>query len=137
MTPVGAQHHCMRTHIAIAPPHQLFQGGKKTRSSPCAKTTFCLTRCLWRGRAASVAPVSAQHQCSSWHAARRGNATALITHDAHTSPANTHRQLEFGQGLKLAGSADVLGGWDHTKGPDLQWHEGHRWSVQLSLPTGV
>jgi hypothetical protein len=47
------------------------------------------------------------------------------------------RELAFGQGLKLAGGPEGLGAWNHTKGPDMKWHDGHRWSAHVRLPPGT
>lgn len=44
--------------------------------------------------------------------------------------------LQFGDGLRLAGSCAELGAWNPLAAPTLEWCEGDRWACQLALPPG-
>lgn len=46
------------------------------------------------------------------------------------------RHVEYGQSVRATGSSEQLGAWDSDKGPKLKWHEGHKWSADVTLPSG-
>lgn len=54
---------------------------------------------------------------------------------AHVRLCITHA-TEFGQSLRVTGSGEQLGAWDCFQGPKLSWHEGHKWSADVTLPPG-
>lgn len=45
-------------------------------------------------------------------------------------------ELSFGDTVKAVGESDLFGCWDSSKGPELQWQEGHDWQAQLDVPCG-
>lgn len=47
-----------------------------------------------------------------------------------------HLQAEFGEQLKLVGSAPELGEWDVAQAPALDWTDDHVWVADLDLPKG-
>ena len=42
---------------------------------------------------------------------------------------------DFGQQLKVVGSFPELGGWDARTAPSMSWCEGHRWQLDVMLPS--
>uniref|UniRef100_A0A383WF17 CBM20 domain-containing protein n=1 Tax=Tetradesmus obliquus TaxID=3088 RepID=A0A383WF17_TETOB len=46
------------------------------------------------------------------------------------------RAVEYGQKLRLVGSPECLGAWDAEQGPDMKWHEGHKWTAYAELAKG-
>ncbi|WIA30379.1 hypothetical protein OEZ86_000465 [Tetradesmus obliquus] len=46
------------------------------------------------------------------------------------------RAVEYGQKLRLVGSPECLGAWDAEQGPDMKWHEGHKWTAYAELAAG-
>lgn len=47
-----------------------------------------------------------------------------------------HWELDFGDGVRLVGSAPELGNWDPDHGLVLEWREGHNWAALAQLPPG-
>ena len=45
-------------------------------------------------------------------------------------------QAAFGQRISVVGSTESLGGWVLRNGAELEWGEGHRWSVTVEVPAG-
>lgn len=43
-------------------------------------------------------------------------------------------QAEFGQRICVVGNCVGLGMWQHKAAPELQWNEGHLWSVTVEVP---
>ena len=62
---------------------------------------------VWRARAAAV-------EC--WH-----------------PPA---AQVNKGEALRVVGNASFLGSWNPDQAPELEWHEGHVWAIELAVPCG-
>jgi hypothetical protein len=46
------------------------------------------------------------------------------------------KAVEYGQKMRLVGSPDCLGAWDAANGPDMKWHEGHKWTAYVELAAG-
>jgi hypothetical protein len=46
------------------------------------------------------------------------------------------KAVEYGQKMRLVGSPDCLGAWDAAAGPDMKWHEGHKWTAYVELAAG-
>jgi hypothetical protein len=46
------------------------------------------------------------------------------------------KAVEYGQRMRLVGSPDCLGAWDAEQGPDMKWHEGHKWTAYVELAAG-
>eukprot|EP00775_Hariotina_reticulata_P011608 gene11608-11752_t len=47
------------------------------------------------------------------------------------------QHVQYGQSLRLVGSAKQLGKWDAGYGPDLKWSEGDKWSIDVPLAVGA
>lgn len=45
-------------------------------------------------------------------------------------------QAEFGQRICVVGNCVGLGMWQHKAAPELQWNDGHMWSVAVEVPAG-
>ncbi|GBF92650.1 hypothetical protein Rsub_05019 [Raphidocelis subcapitata] len=48
-----------------------------------------------------------------------------------------HFATSYGQILKVVGSLEELGGWCPDQAPRMAWHDGHSWSLDVSLPVGT
>ncbi|GAB4816984.1 hypothetical protein N2152v2_004030 [Parachlorella kessleri] len=46
------------------------------------------------------------------------------------------RHVAFGQALKVVGSSPVLGSWDCTAAPGMEWSDGDNWALTVELPAG-
>jgi hypothetical protein len=47
------------------------------------------------------------------------------------------QHVQYGQFLRLVGSAKQLGKWEAGYGPDLKWSEGDKWSIDVALAVGT
>ena len=45
-------------------------------------------------------------------------------------------QAEFGQRIGVVGNCVGLGMWSHKAAPEMQWNDGHLWSVAVEVPAG-
>jgi hypothetical protein len=45
-------------------------------------------------------------------------------------------QAEFGQRICVVGNCVGLGMWHHKAAPEMQWNNGHQWSVTVEVPAG-
>eukprot|EP00775_Hariotina_reticulata_P004065 gene4065-4312_t len=43
----------------------------------------------------------------------------------------------WGQVLKVVGSLEELGNWKVEKAPQMTWHDGHTWTLDVQLPVGA
>ncbi|GAQ88582.1 glycoside hydrolase family 13 protein [Klebsormidium nitens] len=48
---------------------------------------------------------------------------------------NVRTPTNFGEEVKVVGSAEQLGNWDINRAPMLKWTEDHWWRAELNLPT--
>jgi len=46
-----------------------------------------------------------------------------------------HFETQYGETVKVCGSAPELGSWDPEKAHTMRWHEGHLWATELQLDT--
>ena len=42
---------------------------------------------------------------------------------------------DFGEQLKVVGSFPELGAWDTMASPTMTWCQGHRWQLDVTLPS--
>lgn len=59
--------------------------------------------------------------------------SACLCWAEHELPA---AQVNYGETIKLVGSAPELGGWDIGAAPELAWSDGDVWTTTLELPPG-
>ena len=46
-------------------------------------------------------------------------------------------QAEYGQRICIVGSVPSLGQWQASGAPELEWGEGHKWSVTVDVTVGT
>lgn len=44
-------------------------------------------------------------------------------------------QAEFGQRICIVGNCPGLGNWQHKAAPEMQWSDGHKWTVTVEVPS--
>ncbi|CAG9466241.1 unnamed protein product [Pedinophyceae sp. YPF-701] len=81
------------------------------------------------------APARLSGPCVARRATARGNVVAKAAENAKLR-ISARKETEFGQSLVLVGEGAQLGSWDVSKGPKMQWSDGHVWWAEVELPRG-
>ncbi|KAF6248314.1 hypothetical protein COO60DRAFT_1100049 [Scenedesmus sp. NREL 46B-D3] len=89
------------------------------------------------GFSSNSGPVQSYQALFQEHAAGAGGGSSSSMQRLASLRFSVVRAVEFGQKLRLVGSPDCLGAWDAARGPDMKWHEGHKWARTLTWQQGA
>ncbi|KAF6251659.1 carbohydrate-binding-like protein [Scenedesmus sp. NREL 46B-D3] len=88
------------------------------------------------GFSSNSGPVQSYQALFQEHAAGAGGGSSSSMQRLASLRFSVVRAVEFGQKLRLVGSPDCLGAWDAARGPDMKWHEGHKWAAHADVAAG-
>jgi hypothetical protein len=59
-----------------------------------------------------------------------------LVHDSVIAVCARAPQVSFGEVMKVCGNDKAFGSWALDKAPELQWSDGHMWTLTMPIPVG-